>query len=112
MAKEQSSKQKPAPSKAKKGLVIDRRRNRTNPHQVYNTATSNGKWEHVGGGVLIRFGSAAHGPHSNPIRLEGGKFRSVSYQKETPAEQDKVWAKVGVEIPLPPPSAAGLTVSE
>ncbi len=109
MAKEQSSKQKPAPSKAKKGVVIERRRNRTDPHQVYNTAASNGKWEHVGNGVLIRFGSSAHGPHSNPIRLEGGGFRSVSYQTRKPSEE-QVWEKVG--IPLPPPSAAGLTVSE
>ncbi len=111
MAKEQSSKQKPAPSKAKKGVVIERRRNRTDPHQVYNTATSDGKWENVGNGVLVRKGAGAHGSRSSPIRLEGGGFRSVSYETRKPSEE-QVWAKVGVEIPLPPPSAAGLTVSE
>lgn len=102
MAKEQSKKQTPAPSKAKKGKVRERRYNRTVPEGF---AKSEPKWEMVGG-VLVRKGKGAHGPQSNPIHLIGPTFSSVCYKATEKPEEEQVWEKVG--IPLPPPSAAGL----
>lgn len=100
MAKEQSKKQNSAPSKAKKGVVIQRRGNRTVSEGF---ARSEPKWENVGHGVLVRKGTSVGGSRSNPIHLVGPTFSSVSYKE--PLVRGDVW--VGV-VPLDPPSAAGL----
>lgn len=101
MAKEQGKKQNSAPSKAKKGSVINRRANRTVSEGF---AKSEPKWENVGHGVLVRKGTSVGGSRSNPIHLAGPTFSSVSYKD--PAPKNDVW--VGVGVPQPPPSAAGL----
>lgn len=96
---EQKSQKKQNAAHVKKGRVIDRRHNRTVDQDHHHGPT---KYDHVGGGVLVRAGQSHHGPHANPIRLEGGKFRSVSYQS-APPQQEAVYVKVG-EIPPAPPT--------
>ena len=63
--------------KPKKGRVIDRGRNRTLSH---NQRMGEPKWQDIGEGVLVRAGQPLHGIRANPIRLEGGGFRSLSHQ--------------------------------
>lgn len=82
------AKEKQVQQKVKKGAVINRKHNRTINQDI---AHHDGKWEDIGHGIRKLRGP---GNKTAYIRLEGGKFRSVTRKQVDVAQAPAIAPEV------------------